>query len=355
MAGVAAQRCGAPANNPLQPPTVLVNGRWLPDDPVEWPAAPCIGVTPDEGLAFIVCDDALTKSLTPRDLLNVDRRYTALLGISRTAASGRMIRFPWDLIARLSELLGEDWSAADASIDSEVPAGMLCGSRENLHVGERVSIHRTAIIDTAAGTVFLSDDTFVGAYAVLEGPLFVGPGTRINPHAWLHGGNAIGPMCKIGGEVHGCVIQGYTNKQHLGFLGHSYVGSWVNIGAGANNSDLKNTYGEVRVPINGREIDSGQIFFGAIIGDHAKIGINASIPTGAVIGFAASIASTAMLPKFVPSFAWVTSDRVAHGDPMRAMDVASAMMARRNVDLTDEEVGLFSDLATRVNEFETRP
>jgi acetyltransferase-like isoleucine patch superfamily enzyme len=129
----------------------------------------------------------------------------------------------------------------------------------------------------------------------------------------------------------------------------------VNIGAGANNSDLKNTYGKVRVPINGREIDSGQTFVGAIIGDHAKIGINASIPTGAVIGFGASIASTAMLPKFVPSFAWVTGDRVAPGDPLRAMDVASAMMARRNVDLTDEEVELFSDLGTRVNEFETRP
>ncbi|MEK7710639.1 MAG: putative sugar nucleotidyl transferase [Planctomycetota bacterium] len=352
MAGVAAQRCGAPANHPMQPPTVLVNGRWLPDGPVEWPAAPCVGVTPDEGIAFIVCDDALAKSLTPRDLLSADHRHAALLGISRTTASGRMIRHPWDLIARLSDLLREDWSAADASIDSEVPAGVLCGPREGLHVGERVSIHRTAIIDTTPGPIFLSDDAFVGAYAVLEGPLFVGPGSRINPHAWLHGGNAVGPVCKIGGEVHGCVIQGYTNKQHLGFLGHSYVGSWVNIGAGANNSDLKNTYGKVRVPINGREIDSGQTIVGAIIGDHAKIGINASIPTGAVIGFGASIASTAMLPKFVPSFAWVTGDRVTPGDPLRAMDVASAMMVRRNVDLTDEEIELFSDLAARVHKFE---
>jgi len=354
MAGVAAQRCGAPANYPLSPPVVLVNGRWHADGPTKFPAAPCVGITADEGIAFISCNGALAKALSPRDMLNPDHRHRALQDVPRTRASGRMIRYPWDVIARLPDVLREDWSDAEAARDSELPPSVLSGPHEKLHVGERARIHSTAVIDTTTGPVFLGDDVTVGAHAVLEGPLHIGPGTRINPHAWLHGGNAIGPVCRIGGEVHGCVIQGYTNKQHLGFLGHSYVGSWVNIGAGANNSDLKNTYGKVRVPINGREIDSGQTFFGAIIGDHAKIGINASIPTGAVIGFGASIASTAFLPKYVPSFSWVTGDRVAGGDPMRAMDAASAMMARRHVDLTDEEVELFSDLATRVHDYEAR-
>ncbi len=354
IAGVTAQRCGAPANYPLNGPTLLVNGRWLPGESLELPAAPCVGVTGDEGLAFIHCDEALAKSLTPRELFGSDRRHSALRSVPRVPTQGRTYRYAWDLIACLPDLLSEDWSDSDAVRDSEVPAGVVSGPMGLLHTGERVSIHRTTIIDTSTGPVFLSDDTCIGAYAVLEGPLYVGPGSRINPHAWIHGGNAIGPVCKIGGEVCGCVIQGYSNKQHLGFLGHSYVGSWVNIGAGANNSDLKNTYGKVRIPINGREINSGKTFMGAIIGDHAKIGINVSIPTGSVIGFGASVASTAMLPKYIPSFAWVTNDGVSAGDPLRAMDVASAMMARRNVDLTDEEIELFSDLATRVLEYETR-
>jgi hypothetical protein len=94
--------------------------------------------------------------------------------------------------------------------------------------------------------------------------------------------------------------------------------------------------------------------FGAIIADHAKLGINASIPTGGVIGMGASISATRMLPKYLPSFAWVTENHIAPGDPLRALDVASAVMGRRDIDMTDEEVELFLDLGQRVQQFETR-
>jgi hypothetical protein len=156
----------------------------------------------------------------------------------------------------------------------------------------------------------------------------------------------------MAGELHGCVISAYTNKQHAGFLGHAYVGSWVNLGAGCSNSDLKNTYGKIKVPINGTDVDTGTQFFGAIIGDHAKLGINATIPSGAVIGLAASVASSGMLPKYLPSFSWVTQERIRAGDPLRLLDAACAVMARRDVDMTDDEVELFSDLGTRVGSFE---
>jgi NDP-sugar pyrophosphorylase family protein len=150
------------------------------------------------------------------------------------------------------------------------------------------------------------------------------------------------------------VLHGYTNKQHDGFLGHAYVGSWVNIGAGATNSDLKNTCGAIRVPVNGRDVDTGMKLFGAIIGDHAKIGINATIPSGAVIGLAASIASSGTLPKYIPSFSWVIHDDVGVGDPLRLLDAACAAMVRRDVDMTDDEVELFLDLGSRVHLYEAK-
>jgi UDP-N-acetylglucosamine diphosphorylase/glucosamine-1-phosphate N-acetyltransferase len=354
MAPVAAQRCGAPANQPLVGPAVLVNGRWLPDGPIEFPEGACVGETPDRQVAYIVCDEKLSHSLTPRGFASGDGWRDMVRGLPRTRAAGPIIRHPWEVVAIVDELLEKDWQSGDASIESDVKLPLLEGPREKLHVGERVDIHPTAIINTAKGSIYLGDDVHVGAYCVLEGPLSVGPGSLINAHAWLHGGNAIGPVCKIGGEVQGCVILGYSNKQHNGFLGHSYVGSWVNIGAGTSNSDLKNTYGPVRVPINGKEIDTGQMFFGAVIGDHAKIGINAALPTGCVIGFGASILGGGLVPKYVPSFAWCSGESIRSGDPLRAMDVASAMMARRHVDLTDEEVDLFSALPDRVREFEAR-
>jgi len=354
IAKVAAQRCGAPANQPLDAPAALINGRWLFDGPVKFPEPPCMGVLKDGGIAYIVCDTALAATLTPFDLLDKAHRELSLQCVRGEAAPGRLLRYPWEVVRDLPELLRGDWDPADAGVESKIDQHTAIGPLDVIHVGQRARIHPTAIIDGAEGPIFVGDDVVIGAYSIVEGPLYLGPGSIVHPHSRLHGGNAIGPVCKVAGEMHGCVLHGYTNKQHSGFLGHAYVGSWVNFGAGSNNSDLKNTYGHIRVPINGVEVDSELTFFGAIIGDHAKVGINAGIPTGGVIGMGASIAATTMLPKFVPSFAWVSDKDVSPGDPLRALDVASAVMGRRNMDMTDEEVELFLDLGQRVQQFEPR-
>lgn len=355
IAEVAAQRCAVPANAPLDAPTVLVNGRWLFDGPVTFPKPPCVGEVEGGGIAYIVCDEALGARLNPNDLLVPARREELLKGTRRESASGRLLGYPWEMVRDLSELLRGDWSPGEAAVESKVDQRTILGPSDLLHVGERTRVHPTTIIDAKEGPIFIGDDVTLGPYSILEGPLHVGSGALVHPHSWLHGGNAIGPMCKVGGEIHGCVLHGYTNKQHNGFLGHACVGSWVNLGAGSNNSDLKNTYGPIRVPINGVEVDSELTFFGAIIADHAKIGINASIPTGGVIGIGASIAATRMLPKYVPSFAWVTNDHISSGDPVRALDVARTVMGRRKVNMTNEEASLFLEVGRLAQRFDAHP
>ncbi len=351
VAPVAAQRCGAPSNRPVNKDTVLVNGRWLFDEPVKFPKAPCVGVV-NTDIAYIVSDADLAQRLKPADLLDASRREAVLEGIDRKDAGGRFFRYPWEIVGDVGRLLESDWQPADAGIESDLDRGLILEDRERIHIGERVRIHPTAVIRAAEGPVYLCDDLEIGPYSIIEGPAYIGPGSQVKPHTWLRGGTAVGPVCRIAGEILQCVINGYTNKQHAGFLGHAYVGSWVNIGAGATNSNLKNTYGTVRVPVNGVNVDTGLRFFGAIIGDHAKIGINATIPSGAVIGLAASIASSEMLPKYIPSFSWVTQGGVGAGDPLRLLDAASEAMARRQVDMTDAEVELLLDLGTRVRAYE---
>jgi UDP-N-acetylglucosamine diphosphorylase / glucose-1-phosphate thymidylyltransferase / UDP-N-acetylgalactosamine diphosphorylase / glucosamine-1-phosphate N-acetyltransferase / galactosamine-1-phosphate N-acetyltransferase len=353
IAPVAAQRCGAPANEPVTPGTVLVNGRWMPPSPFTFPSSPC-AATLDGQVAFVVCDKSIAADLSPRDLLDPSHRKHALARIPHQPTKGRFLRYPWEIVSKLSELLEQDWTPAEASFESRVDGQTLVFEKGRIHIGENTSIHPTACLDARGGPIHLSHDVRIGAYAVIEGPAYIGPGCTVNPHAWLHGGNAVGAVCKIGGEIDACVIDGYTNKQHSGFLGHAYVGSWVNIGAGAANSDLKNTYGKVRVPINGTEVDSGLQFFGAVIADHVKIGINASIPTGAVIGVASNIATSRMVPKYVPSFSWLSDDRMGAGDPARLLDAACAAMTRRNVDMTDEEIELFLELGAIAQRFERR-
>ena len=346
MAGVAAQRCGAPANGRLPENTLLVNGRWLPSGPVDFPAAPCAGVVGDD-VAFVICDRKLAERLAPEEMLNRERLRGALYGVPRVAATGRLIGYPWDVIANLRDSLKEDWCEPDACIETELDPRVDLEHVDRIHIGQNSQIHPTAVIDASTGPVFISHNVHVGPYCVIEGPAYIGPGSRINPHAWLHDGVATGACCKIGGEIDGCIFHGYTNKQHNGFLGHAYVGSWVNIGAGANNSDLKNTYSSVRVTLENGEVDTEQMFFGAVIGDHAKLCINASLPTGAVVGVAAVVATTRFTPKSVPAFAWLTDEQLSPGKPDLLLDVATRMMVRRNVDMTDAEVELFLELGER--------
>ncbi|MHC4093362.1 MAG: hypothetical protein ACYSVY_24340, partial [Planctomycetota bacterium] len=190
-------------------------------------------------------------------------------------------------------------------------------------------------------------------HAYVAGPAYIGPGSTVNPQAYIHGGTSIGPICRVGGEIDGCIITGYSNKQHDGFLGHSYVGSWVNLGAGTVNSDLKNTYGPVRVSLNGRQVDTGLTFFGSIIADHVKTGIQQTLPTGAVIGFGSMAACSRILPKFVPSFSWLTDAGLTEAAANRMLATARKVMLRRDVTCSEAEATLFLEVVRRAQQYET--
>ena len=99
----------------------------------------------------------------------------------------------------------------------------------------------------------LDRDVAVGPSCHMQGPIYVGPHSRINEHASIKEAVSLGHTTRVGGEVEASIIESYSNKQHYGFLGHSYVGSWINIGAGTSNSDLKNTYGTVNKPSNDKQ------------------------------------------------------------------------------------------------------
>jgi UDP-N-acetylglucosamine diphosphorylase/glucosamine-1-phosphate N-acetyltransferase len=351
IAHVAQLRCGAPANVGVDGRSVLVNGRWLMEGPIDWPAHACVGLS-DGQIAYIVCDDALAQRLAPDDLLVADRREAVLAGLPRHETGGYLLSYPWDIVCNVAEALERDWDPAEAVLESPLDPRTHITNPAALSVAAGCRIHPTAVLDADSGPIYIGEQVTIGPLAIIEGPAYLGTGSRVSAQAWLHGGNSIGPVCKVGGELDGCVFQGYANKQHDGFLGHAYVGSWVNIGAGTINSDLKNTYGSVRVSLPGREVDSGQMFFGAILADHVKTGINTTIPTGAAIGFASVVATGKVLPKFVPSFSWLTDEGLASGDPGRLLDTAVKVMARRDVDMSDDEVELFLDLGSRTRLYE---
>jgi UDP-N-acetylglucosamine diphosphorylase / glucose-1-phosphate thymidylyltransferase / UDP-N-acetylgalactosamine diphosphorylase / glucosamine-1-phosphate N-acetyltransferase / galactosamine-1-phosphate N-acetyltransferase len=188
------------------------------------------------------------------------------------------------------------------------------------------------LLDATAGPIYVAYGAHVRAFTRLNGPCYIGP------HTTVAGGeisnSSVGPRCKVRGEISSSLFLGYSNKGHEGFVGHSYIGRWVNLGAGTTTSNLKNTYGSVSLwtPDGIRATDMQ--FLGTLFGDHAKTGIGTMLTTGTVLGAGANVFGARMPPKVVPPFAWGSSEpyEVYHLD--KFIENAERMMHRRDVAVT---------------------
>ncbi len=263
------------------------------------------------------------------------------------------IRYLWDSIFHTGEMIDSEYvsllaskniypflSSGDSHAASIHPSAILVKD-ENIFMGEDVIISAGVVLDATKGRIILDKDAFVDIGALIQGPVFIGAGTRINPGAKLRGSVTLGPVCKVGGEVEDCIIQGYSNKQHDGFLGHSYVGEWVNLGANTNNSDLKNNYGEIRFNLDGEVMETGLIFLGLLMGDYSKSGISTMFNTGTYVGVGANIFGGDFQEKYIPSFAW---GKKGVTDFEKFIQTCEKMKSRRGLKLSDAEVNLLEHL-----------
>lgn len=224
------------------------------------------------------------------------------------ALKGKRLEGIWQIIADLVPVLRADLEAERANrAGGRVPAGStVLGDPGALLIDEGAVVEPHVVFDTRGGPVWIQKAAEIRAFCRLTGPLVIGAGTRIV------GGHlresSIGPKCVVHGEVSNSVFLGYANKAHDGFLGHAIVGRWVNLGAGTINSNLKNTYGPVRLNLGSRRVETGMTFMGSLIGDHVKTAIGTMLPTGCVIGTGANVFGTRRPESYVNAFAWGTDE-----------------------------------------------
>jgi UDP-N-acetylglucosamine diphosphorylase/glucosamine-1-phosphate N-acetyltransferase len=257
-----------------------------------------------------------------------------------------LITYPWDLVYCNGHQIGIDWDlfGYQAGLRGQVDDGVMMLGQDNIFVDEGARIKPGAVLDAEGGPIIISAGAKVFPNATIEGPTFVGPKSLIKMGAKIYEGTTIGEVCKVGGEVEKSIIHSYSNKQHDGFLGHAYLGMWVNLGADTNNSDLKNNYGHVKVYVDGRMIDTGLMFVGLTMGDHSKSSINTMFNTGTMVGVCCNVYGGGFPPKFVPSFSWVGSHGMEEHRFDKAMETARAVMARRKVELTAVEEKLLGEI-----------
>ncbi len=198
-------------------------------------------------------------------------------------------------------------------------------------------------INTTDGPAYIGKNALIMEGSVLRGPVAFCESAVAKMGAKIYKGTTIGPWSKVGGEVSNCVFFAYSNKGHDGYLGNSVIGEWCNFGAGSSNSNLKNNYSPIKVWDYAQNdfVQTGLIFHGLIMGDHSKCSINSMFNTGTVVGVHANIATDKFPPKFIPSFSWLVSKHPTVYELPRAIETATRVFARRNIELTKADHSIF--------------
>ncbi len=284
------------------------------------------------------------RGLPPRDWLSGTQLPE--FGLQKREAPtevGKLASYLWELVlansaetereARELRPLGEIQGAIH-------PSAVLMNAKD-ICVAPACQIDPLAVLDATTGPIVLEEGTHVGAHAVIEGPSFLGANCLVKPLSHIRT-CSFGEQVRIGGESFGSIVQGFSNKQHGGFLGHSYLGSWCNLGSGTETSNLKNNYSSVRVQVGKNLVDTGQLYVGLMMGDHSKSAIGTVFNTGSVVGVGCIIFGAGFPPRDIPSFHWGGAEKLTRYPLERTLETARVVMSRRDQVLSERDLGILN-------------
>lgn len=330
--------------------TILVNGLWIGDPhqlthlSYENPNLNCLG----KPVALLQSQDQLNscrESILESVIaaFNIDGNESL-----QSEEAGIIVQHPWDLVKQNGKTICLDFNLLQYDKKTFLlPDGVAQSvpdpeERARIFIDSQAELEPFVSINAKNGPVIIEAAVKIQSFTRLEGPCFIGEKTQLF-RANIREETSIGPVCRVGGEIEGSIIHGYANKYHDGFLGHSYVCPWVNLGALTTNSDLKNDYSNVKVPVGLNYIDTGERKIGCYIGDHAKTAIGTLFNTGTNVGVMAMVLPAGKLcPKHIPSFSRLWQGKLdAECNFEAACQTATIAMQRRDLTFTDAHRRLF--------------
>ncbi len=254
----------------------------------------------------------------------------------------------WEISAENSKLIIEDFATFFRRSVTKFSDEQRCAiyNPTDVFIDNTAQVDAWTTFDARLGPILIESGAKIGTAVFIEGPAVIGKNVWVMPSARIRAGCSIGEHSRVGGELESTVMLGYANKYHDGFLGHSYIGEWVNFGAMTTNSDLKNNYGEIRVHIPGAVVPTGLNKVGTFVGDHAKFGIGTLIPSGSTVGLGVNFFGGGMMPNCLPPFIWGSNDGgFSNYDISKAIDTAKVVMNRRDCELSLSEEKLLAALS----------
>lgn len=235
-----------------------------------------------EKVLFETATDAKGKQLRCcLGVLNINLlNFSFMININDfTAAVPEMLRKetqlqPWEITNNLAAILEELIAALPA--DYAVENG--------------VAIHASAVIEnnvTIKGPAIISADCLIGANAYLRGPVWLGNAVKIGP----------------GSEIKQSIVGENSAVAHLNYIGNSIIGQNVNFEAGSIVANHFNEWEDKNISVlyRGEVIDTKTVKFGALVGDHSKIGANAVLSPGTILEKHSVVKRLELVEQFIKS------------------------------------------------------
>lgn len=272
--------------------------------------------------------------------------------LPRLEDGGDVLRYPWDVLSVTFRILAADLAGLTArgTHRGDLHRTAVLERPHDITILEGARIDPFALLDAREGPILIGAGALIRSHVRITGPAVVGHHSHVI-HGMVHGGTVIGAGCRIGGEVGESVFLGFANKAHEGFLGNSVICPWVNLGALTTTSNLKNTYGPVKVMIENRRVSSGLTKLGSIVGDHVKTAIGTLLGTGTILGVGANVFGGGLLGHgSVPAFVWGAGAGAGEYALDRMMATARTVMGRRDVMMSDAEAALLAQVFARTAE-----
>lgn len=292
---------------------------------------------------LITGETIIALRLKSEDIDNLDWDTMDAVKPLTTRTMVKKVNFLWDLISLNEDAIRDDFELLTKGRKSQpIPGHVKVTNPENVFI-EQGAVIEHAYLNASAGPVYIAKDAIIQDGAMVRGPVSLGEHSKIRMGAKVYESTSIGPECKVGGELSHSIIFGFSNKSHDGFLGHSIIGEWCNLGADTNTSNLKNSYDNVRLWDYQQEsfVQTDLQFCGTFMGDHSKCGINTMFNTGTVVGVGAQIFGAGFMRNFIPSFSWGSVSGFSIYNIDKAIKTAKKVFGRRNREFDHVEESIF--------------
>jgi len=254
----------------------------------------------------------------------------------------KVIKYLWDAVNLIDNAINNDVNYFQSTnLKNKSLDGIHLINEDDIYIKTPDLINPGVVVDASNGPVIIADNVKIQSFSLLQGPLYIGKDSVIQPHTFIKG-SIVGPVCKIGGEISATIIQGWSNKVHFGFLGNSYIGQWVNFGAGTTNSNLKNNYTPVNVTVNGNVVKTNELFVGLFAGDYTTFAIGTTLNSGTTTGPGCNIVTHGFPTKRINPFTWYINGKRMKTNETKFFNSAEAIQNRRGKSLSEAEKNLLT-------------